>query len=54
VYSVAGDADLVAILRTNDHEQIASIVTERIGVLHGIRDTKTLIAYRQYDADAAF
>jgi DNA-binding Lrp family transcriptional regulator len=54
VYSVAGDADLVAILRTNDHEQIASIVTERIGVLRGIRDTKTLIAYRQYDADAAF
>jgi DNA-binding Lrp family transcriptional regulator len=54
VYSVAGDADLVAILRTNDHEQIASIVTERIGVLPGIRDTKTLIAYRQYDADPAF
>jgi DNA-binding Lrp family transcriptional regulator len=54
VYSVAGDADLVAILRTNDHEQIAAIVTERIGVLPGIRDTKTLIAYRQYDADAAF
>ena len=50
VYSVAGDADLVAILRTNDHEQIATIVTEQIGRLPGIRDTRTLIAYRQYDA----
>jgi DNA-binding Lrp family transcriptional regulator len=50
VYSVAGDADLVAILRTTDHERIASIVTEHISPLAGIRDTRTLIAFRQYDA----
>jgi DNA-binding Lrp family transcriptional regulator len=49
VYSVAGEADLVAILRTNDHEEIATIVTERIAKLPGLRDTRTLIAYRQYD-----
>jgi DNA-binding Lrp family transcriptional regulator len=51
VYSVAGDADLVAILRTNDSEQIATIVTEHIARLPGLRDTRTLIAYRQYDAN---
>jgi DNA-binding Lrp family transcriptional regulator len=50
VYSVAGDGDLVAILRTNDHERIATIVTEHISPLEGIRDTRTLIAFRQYDA----
>ncbi|MCU1428022.1 MAG: trpD [Actinomycetia bacterium] len=50
VYSVAGDADLVAILRTNDHEAIAKIVTEQISPLPGIRETRTLIAFRQYDA----
>jgi DNA-binding Lrp family transcriptional regulator len=50
VYSVAGDADLVAILRVNAHEQIASIVTEHVAPLPGIRETRTLIAFRQYDA----
>jgi DNA-binding Lrp family transcriptional regulator len=50
VYSVAGDADLVAILRTNDHERIAQIVTEHVSSLPGIRETRTLIAFRQYDA----
>jgi DNA-binding Lrp family transcriptional regulator len=51
VYSVAGDADLVAIVRTNDNEQIATIVTEHIARMPGLRDTRTLIAYRQYDAN---
>jgi DNA-binding Lrp family transcriptional regulator len=51
VYSVAGDADLVAILRTPDNDAIASIVTEHIAHLGGIRDTRTLIAYRQYDTN---
>jgi DNA-binding Lrp family transcriptional regulator len=50
VYSVAGDADLVAIVRTVDNDAIAKIVTEQIAVLPGLRDTRTLIAYRQYDA----
>ena len=50
VYSVAGDFDLVAVLRTNDHERIATIVTEHVSPLAGIRETRTLIAFRQYDA----
>jgi DNA-binding Lrp family transcriptional regulator len=50
VYSVAGDVDLVAILRTNDHERIATIITEHILPLDGIRETRTLIAFRQYSA----
>jgi DNA-binding Lrp family transcriptional regulator len=50
VYSVAGDFDIAAILRTTDHEAIAAIITERVLPLEGIRETRTLIAFRQYDA----
>ena len=49
VYSVTGDEDLVALLHSNDTEQVARLVTERIASLDGILDTRTLIAFRQYD-----
>jgi DNA-binding Lrp family transcriptional regulator len=55
VYSVTGDEDLVALLHSNDTEQVARLVTEEIATLDGILDTRTLIAFRQYDpADIAF
>jgi DNA-binding Lrp family transcriptional regulator len=55
VYSVTGDEDLVAIVRVHDHERIATLVTEEIAPLEGIRATRTLIAFRQYDPqDIAF
>jgi DNA-binding Lrp family transcriptional regulator len=55
VYSVTGGEDLVAIVRVNDHERIATIVTEEIAQLDGVRGTRTLIAFRQYDpADSDF
>ncbi len=55
VYSVAGDEDLVAIVRVTDHERIAQVVTEKIAPLEGITETRTLIAFRQYDpADISF
>ena len=49
VYSVTGDEDLVALLHSNDTEQVARLVTERIATLDGVLDTRTLIAFRQYD-----
>ena len=55
VYSVTGDEDLVALLHSNDTEQVAQLVTGRIATLDGVLDTRTLIAFRQYDpADITF
>jgi DNA-binding Lrp family transcriptional regulator len=55
VYSVTGDDDLVALVHLNDTERVARLVTEKISTLDGITDTRTLIAFRQYDpADVQF
>ena len=55
VYSVTGDEDLVALLHSNDTEQVAQLVTGRIATLEGVLETRTLIAFRQYDpADISF
>jgi len=48
VYSVAGDEDLVAVVRVRDHEEVARVVTERIATLAGIRRCRTEIAFRAY------
>ena len=48
VYSVAGHADLVAVVRVRQHEQLADVVTRHISGLAGIEDTRTLIAFQAY------
>jgi DNA-binding Lrp family transcriptional regulator len=49
VYSVAGDlADLVAVVRVREHEQLADVVTRHIAALAGVVSTTTLIAFRSY------
>ena len=48
VYSVAGQYDLVAIIRAKSDEQLAPIVTERILQIDGITKTETLISFRVY------
>lgn len=48
VYSVAGQFDLVAILRARDDEQFANIVTEGMLKVEGIKSSETLIAFRAY------
>jgi len=48
VYSVAGPYDLVAIVRVDTNEELASIVTGSMLKLDGIEDTTTLIAFRTY------
>jgi DNA-binding Lrp family transcriptional regulator len=50
-YSVAGDEDLVAVVRTSDHERLAELVTERIAPLKGVTRTRTLIAFRAYSSE---
>jgi DNA-binding Lrp family transcriptional regulator len=57
VYSVAGDYDLVAIVHVRDHEDLATVVTERIRKVAGVMATQTLIAFRTYsrhDLDELF
>jgi DNA-binding Lrp family transcriptional regulator len=48
VYSTAGDADVVAVVRVAEHDELADLVTKRLAPLDGIRDTRTVIAFRAY------
>jgi len=57
VYSVAGDVDLVAIVRVREFDEIAEIVAGRLSKVAGVRRTDTHVAFRAYsrhDLDAAF
>jgi DNA-binding Lrp family transcriptional regulator len=54
VYSVAGQYDLVAILRTPENEDMADLITGSMLRLVGIEKTTTLLAFRAYsDYDLA-
>jgi DNA-binding Lrp family transcriptional regulator len=48
VYSVAGEADLVAVVRVRQHDELAEVVTQRISSHPGIVNTRTLIAFQAY------
>lgn len=50
VYSVAGEYDLVAIVRVRQHEDLADLVTAHLQRIPGIYATNTLIAFRAYSA----
>jgi DNA-binding Lrp family transcriptional regulator len=57
VYSVAGDFDLVAIVRVKEADDLARVVTEQSVKVRGITRTTTLIAFRcfsKYDLDNMF
>ncbi len=48
VYSVAGEADIVAVVRVRRHEDLADVVTRRIDAHDGIINTRTLIAFQAF------
>ena len=57
VYSVAGDTDLIAIVRVREFEQVAQVIAGRINKVPGVIDTDTHIAFRAYsrhDLESAF
>ncbi|RBY82579.1 Lrp/AsnC family transcriptional regulator [Geodermatophilus sp. TF02-6] len=57
VYSVAGDADLIAVVRVREFEQIAAVIAGGIDKVPGVLETATHIAFRAYsrhDLEAAF
>ncbi len=51
VYSVTGDWDLVALLRLPQYEDLATVVTERMVALKGIRRTQTMMAFKAYSRE---
>jgi DNA-binding Lrp family transcriptional regulator len=48
VFSVAGQYDLVAIVRVSSNERLAEVVSDDIRRLPGIKYSETLIAFRVY------
>jgi len=48
VYSVAGQWDLVVIIRVQKNDQVAELVTDRLLKIPGIIKSTTLIAFRAY------
>lgn len=47
-YSVAGHADIVAVVRVPRIEDLAEVVTVRLHALNGITDTRTMVAFRSF------
>ncbi len=47
-YSVAGQYDLVAIVRVRHHDDLADLVAGHLQKIPGITATNTLIAFRAY------
>jgi DNA-binding Lrp family transcriptional regulator len=57
VYSVAGDADLIAIVRVREFDSIADVIAGRLSKIPGVLHTDTHIAVRAYsrhDLEATF
>lgn len=55
VYSVAGEVDLIAVVRVPHHDDLAEVVTHRVAALDGIIETRTMVAFQAFskrDLDA--
>lgn len=48
VYSVTGKADLVAVVRVREHDELAAVVTGRISALPGVVATETMVAFQAF------
>ena len=48
VYSVAGDVDLIAIVRVKQFDAIADVIAGRLSKVDGVLATDTHIAFRAY------
>jgi DNA-binding Lrp family transcriptional regulator len=48
VYSVAGEFDLVAIVRVPEHDDLARVIPGGIAKVEGVMRTETLIAFQVY------
>jgi DNA-binding Lrp family transcriptional regulator len=48
VHSVAGQYDLVSVIRTKNNEDIADLVTNDISKISGVTRSETLMAFKVY------
>jgi DNA-binding Lrp family transcriptional regulator len=48
VYSVAGEFDLIAIVRVPNHEDLAQTIPGGIAKVEGLKRTETLISFQVY------
>jgi DNA-binding Lrp family transcriptional regulator len=56
-YSVTGEWDFAVIIRVRDPEELAPLITGRLGQLSGIRRTHTMVAFEvfsRHDLEALF
>ena len=57
VYSVAGDFDLVIMVRVREHDDLARVVSEQIARVPGVERTQTLVAFKvfsRHDVESMF
>ncbi|MEO7803800.1 MAG: Lrp/AsnC ligand binding domain-containing protein [Actinomycetota bacterium] len=57
VYSVAGEWDLVVVVRVKEHEELAQVITTKLDKIPGITRSTTLIAFQvfsKHDLEAMF
>lgn len=57
VYSVTGQIDLIALVRVRQHEDVATVVADKLNKVSGVQETETHIAFRaysQHDLESAF
>jgi DNA-binding Lrp family transcriptional regulator len=57
VYSVAGNVDLIALVRVREFDEIADVIAGGISKVPGVVETDTHIAFRaysQHDLEEAF
>ncbi len=48
VYSVAGDVDLVAMIRVREYDRMAEVVPTKLQALAGVERTTTFMAFQCY------
>jgi DNA-binding Lrp family transcriptional regulator len=57
VYSVAGDVDLIAVVRVREFDRIADVIAGQLSKVQGVVHTDTHVAFRaysQHDLESAF
>jgi len=48
VYSVSGNYDLIAIVRVNDNNEFAQLVTDQLSKIDGITQTHSMLAFNAF------
>ena len=47
-FSVTGDHDVIAIVRVNEHEDLADVIPEHIGKVPGVTGITTYLAFQTF------